>query len=114
MLHRQVVNSGFVSPESNLSIWVIGSQEEGAARGAENAVFQFGHLPFLVDAALIYNITSSEKDERGLGMAPSGMSQNPGQLLFCLICPFLECLLTPKCALADREWDVHRWDCVGL
>lgn len=42
MLHRQVVNSGFVSPESYLSISVIGSQDEGAGRDAEKAVFQLG------------------------------------------------------------------------
>lgn len=45
---------------------------------------------------------------------PSDMSQNPEQLLFCLIYPFLEYLVTWKSALAERQWDVQRWDCVDL
>lgn len=69
MVHKQIVNSEFVSPKNSSSVRVTGSQKQGAGRDAEKAVSHSSAgfavaSSLLADVILIYCITSAEQDER--------------------------------------------------
>jgi len=68
MLHKQIVNSEFVSPKNSSSIRITVLQKEGAGRDAEKAIShpRAGFAvatSLLAEVSIIYCVTA-EQDER--------------------------------------------------